>query len=382
MGLVLMRHFSFGCIGALCCALGLGWPLASIAFEVPNAGFSEVRPANAPARLDEQSSQVRQPKVQRTPGLKVFGSEVILKSCWSQEALTGKPQEAKSRYRRDISPPKRLQPLQSLAPLPNGWRGSIRRVKLRDPRRKAIALTFDLCERVSDTAGYDARLIDLLRRLGVRATLYIGGKWMRSHPERTWQLMADPLFEIGNHAWTHGNMRVLKGREMRDQVLWTQAQYELMREDLKQKLPTCGLMSKRIEKELAKVQALPSSFRYPYGTCSKEALDFMADQGLPSVQWDVVTGDPSRKQSAKAIKKAMLQGIKPGSIIVAHANGRGWHTAEAMEEVLPMLIRQGYEFVTISELLSLGEPEVASTCYELRPGDNRIYDQKVGRGTD
>ena len=95
-----------------------------------------------------------------------------------------------------------------------------------------------------------------------------------------------------------------------------------------------------------------------------------------------MTADPVRSQSAEAIKRVMLKGIKPGSIIVAHANGRGWHTAEAMEQVLPMLMQQGYEFVTISELLSLGEPEVADSCYELRPGDNRFYDQKVGRGTD
>lgn len=375
MGLIVMQRFSFGSIGAVFLALGLGWPLASTALELPNAG-------TAPARPQQQSHQLSQSKALRKPGLKVFGSEAILNACWNQEALRGSPQEAKSRYKRDSSPPSRLQPSESLAPLPDAWRGSIRRVKLKDPKRKAIALTFDLCERVKDTSGYDARLIELLRRLGIRATLYMGGKWMRSHPERSQQLMADPLFEIGNHAWTHGNMRVLKGKEMRDQVLWTQAQYELLREDLRQRLPGCGLKPKTLEQEMAKIQPLPLSFRYPYGTCSKEALEFMAAQGLPSVQWDVVTGDPARAQSAKAIKVAMLQGIKPGSIIVAHANGRGWHTAEAMEEALPILIQQGYEFVTISELLSLGEPEVAETCYELRPGDNRIYDQKVGRGTD
>lgn len=353
---------------ALALLSGLWWPLLHAAPPVPQASHQP--------SMDASTSVVR------IRGLKTFGSKTILDACWSPEALAGSPGELKSRYRRDTSPPSRTQPQQRPEPLPQSWRGSIRRVKLKDPRRKAIALTFDLCERSSETAGYDARLINLLRRLGVRATLYAGGKWMRSHPERTQQLMADPLFEIGNHAWTHGNMRVLKGREMQNQVLWTQAQYELLRDDLRQRLAQCGLHVKSIDREMARVPPLPSSFRYPYGTCSQEALDFMGDQGLPSVQWDVVTGDPSRKQSAKAIKKAMLQGIKPGSIIVAHANGRGWHTAEAMEEALPLLLEQGYEFVTISELLSLGEPEVASTCYELRPGDNRIYDQKVGRGTD
>ena len=69
----------------------------------------------------------------------------------------------------------------------------------------------------------------------IKATFFAGGKWMRSHPEKTLQLMAEPLFEIGNHSWNHRNFRKLDKKEAEDQVLWTQAQYELLWEELQKR---------------------------------------------------------------------------------------------------------------------------------------------------
>ena len=50
-----------------------------------------------------------------------------------------------------------------------------------------IALTFDLCETDGSVAGYDGRIVDLLRAEGVKATFFAGGKWMETHPERDWR---------------------------------------------------------------------------------------------------------------------------------------------------------------------------------------------------
>ena len=43
---------------------------------------------------------------------------------------------------------------------------------------------------------------------------------------------------------------------------------------------------------------------------------------------------------------------KGGSIIVMHINQRGWHTAEALPEIITRLRKRGFTFVTVSELLS------------------------------
>jgi peptidoglycan/xylan/chitin deacetylase (PgdA/CDA1 family) len=80
------------------------------------------------------------------------------------------------------------------------------------------------------------------------------------------------------------------------------------------------------------------------------------------IQWSIVTGDPAKGQGADAIARAILDHVQPGAIVVAHANGRGWHTAEAMRKVVPELRRRGYRFVTVSELLASGEPVTADRC--------------------
>src|SRR5262249_13605701 len=60
---------------------------------------------------------------------------------------------------------------------------------------------------------------------------------------------------------------------------------------------------------------------------------------------------------------------QPGSIVLFHANGRGWHTDGALPGIIAALKARGYEFATVSELLAAGEPVVSATCYDSRPGD-------------
>lgn len=311
-----------------------------------------------------------------------FGSQAILNSCWTPRQLRGSSRD--KRVRRPIRnpdrrPPKITRPSYFNHPLERRLRNSIRYV-IPDRNKKIVALTFDLCERTKEKTGYDAAIVNYLRKHNIKATFYAGGKWMRSHEEKAMQLMADPLFEIGNHAWTHGNMRVLKGREMENQILWTQGQYEVLRNKLRRRLQT-GTCPARM-KEIDKIPPVPLTFRFPYGTCSSASLRALAQYGLPAVQWNVVTADPSPKQSARAIVKTVLRKVKPGSIIIAHANGRGYNTADALPSMINGLKKRGYKFVTVTELLNSGKVVASKTCYEVKPGDNKRYDRIFGKGTE
>ena len=99
-----------------------------------------------------------------------------------------------------------------------------------------------------------------------------------------------------------------------------------------------------------------SLMRFPYGCCDTKSLGAAADAGLLAIQWDLVTGDPDPHRSARAIADTILTKVHPGAIIVAHANGRGWHTADALALGIPKLKKEGYSFVTVSELLKAGKP--------------------------
>lgn len=309
-------------------------------------------------------------------GYKTFGSKAVL-AKWTDEELYGNPSKDKKVKRpipADHEPPAYKVPKNTGLPLPARLRNSIRYVP--NPNKKIVALTFDLCERAKERTGYDGGIINYLRKNKVKATFYAGGKWMRSHPEKTQQLMADPLFEIGNHGWTHGNMRVLTGEKMKNQILWTQAQYEILRSDLQRRFSVP-------EEQMRLIPPVPLTFRFPYGTCSAESLNTLASYGLPAVQWNIVTADPARGQTGKAISQIIKRQIKPGSIIIAHANGRGHGTEDSLHRFIPQLRKEGYEFVTVSELLaSSNKVKATEQCYEVTPNDNKRYDRIFGEGTE
>ena len=250
-------------------------------------------------------------------------------------------------------PPSRLRPSEIAPPLPPDMANSTRSVRLPQDV-KLIALTFDLCEVESKPSGYDAVIVNYLRSNRIKATFFAGGKWMRSHPERTMQLMADPLFEVGNHSWNHRNFRKLDKEEALNQVLWTQAQYELLWEQLR-KRPRFDVTEDA--KEIPKV---PRLFRFPFGACNHDMLKLIQDLGLRAIQWDVVSGDPAKGRTAAAIARTVISKAKSGSIIVFHANGRGHGTAESLPMFVPRLKEAGFRFATVSEMLASGDAGFSS----------------------
>lgn len=296
--------------------------------------------------------------------------------CWPAAALDGKPVDKKIRKETPLAivpPPKgELRPF-----APAAERGAIRRVEL-PPNVRKLALTFDLCEQPNEVAGYDSELIKLLRREKVRATIFAGGKWLETHPEQAKQLIADPLFELGNHSWTHRNVRLLSGEDLTNEIKWVQLSYERQIDEVASR--RC---LNREGHPVAKTKANErlTLFRFPFGACNKAALDAVADLGLVPVQWDVSSGDPSPGTSAQAMIEDVVRRVKPGSIVLFHANGRGWHTAQALETIVPKLRAEGYEFATVSELLQTpgATAKYLPICYDSKPGDTDRYDALARR---
>ncbi|MCX5511983.1 polysaccharide deacetylase family protein [Kaistia algarum] len=238
--------------------------------------------------------------------------------------------------------------------------GVVRRVKL-PAGQKLVALTFDLCEAGREVAGYDAAVVDALRAQKAPATFFMGGRWAQSHEARAMQLLADPLFEIGNHTYDHANLDHADAAKVAEEIGRTETVLQGLRERIAAVCPAVG--------------ALPASgvFRFPYGSCSPESLAAVSAMGETAIQWDVVSGDPSGIGAAP-MAKAVLAEVKPGSIIVMHANGRGKHTGAALKTIIPKLRAAGYRFVTVSELLKAGAPQRSAACYIERPGDTARYD--------
>jgi peptidoglycan/xylan/chitin deacetylase (PgdA/CDA1 family) len=219
---------------------------------------------------------------------------------------------------------------QPLPPLPEEERGLCTHG---DRSQKWVALTFDCCQKAGDLAGFDQDIVDVLDQNQIPATFFLGGLWMRDHVDATQLLDENPLFEIGNHSWSHRDFPGLTRAEMEEEILKTQ---ELMYELL-------GYQTRL--------------FRFPSGEYTADALDVVADLGMYAVQWDVVSGDPVGSITPEHLRDWVLQQVEPGSIIIFHANERGWHTAEALPDIIHRLKEDGYRFVKVSDLLEIEKPD-------------------------
>jgi peptidoglycan/xylan/chitin deacetylase (PgdA/CDA1 family) len=73
--------------------------------------------------------------------------------------------------------------------------------------------------------------------------------------------------------------------------------------------------------------------------------------GLRTVMCDLASGDPDSQATSDRLIEYVVRKARNGSIVVMHANGRGWHTAEALPVIISRLRARGFELVTIGELL-------------------------------
>jgi peptidoglycan/xylan/chitin deacetylase (PgdA/CDA1 family) len=200
-----------------------------------------------------------------------------------------------------------------------------------DREQTLVALTFDICESEKVASGYDTAIEATLVELEAPATFFISGHWMTHNIETVRRLANNPLFEIGNHSWSHPDFRDLDAVQLDSQIV--QANdifYQLTGQQMQY-------------------------FRLPGGTYYPWILDAVAEHGMLTIQWDVVTGDPVPDNDAENINRIVQDRVQNGSIIIMHANGRGWHTAEALPDVIDWLRERGYTLVTISDLLDAGK---------------------------
>jgi peptidoglycan/xylan/chitin deacetylase (PgdA/CDA1 family) len=222
---------------------------------------------------------------------------------------------------------------------------------------KKVALTFDACPTGREDE-YDERVIEVLTREKVPATLFMSGRWVEKNRDTAKALSANPQFEIANHAFWHPHM--------------------LEKDD------------ERILRELKRTQDIirkttgkrPKYFRPPFGEVDERLAKLAAQAGLVTVQYDIASGDPDPGLSAKRIIRGVVGEAKGGSIVVFHMNENGARTAEVLPEVIKQLREKGFELVTVGELLAAKDQKSDRTASPTRSvGDRRGQGDEKTRGT-
>jgi peptidoglycan/xylan/chitin deacetylase (PgdA/CDA1 family) len=194
------------------------------------------------------------------------------------------------------------------------------------PSEKKIALTFDACS-THAPSHYDERITKILVETHTPATIFLGGKWIEDEPAQTKYLASLPFIELENHTFYHPHLTKLSDEQIRNELRRTQeAMYTL-------------------------IGRQPALYRPPYGECDKRVVKIAAELGLTTVEYSLASGDPDTHFTKDVLIKYVTNMARNGSIIVMHINRRGWHTAEALPEIISRLRARGFTFVTVNDLI-------------------------------
>lgn len=197
--------------------------------------------------------------------------------------------------------------------------------------RKWVALTYDDGPHPSGTQ----RVMDLLRSKNVKATFFLQGESIKRFPDIA-RMVADQGFEIGNHTYSHPNFNLSSQTPAK------------IREELES---TNELIAAHATQKPVRVM------RPPYGNTPSKLKTICEEMGMYIITWDVDTDDWRSTTDADAMAENIMKNIQPGSIILMHDKFE--KSAEATAKVIDPIRAQGYEFVTLSELLGLEDPTAA-----------------------
>ena len=195
---------------------------------------------------------------------------------------------------------------------------------------KYVALTFD----DGPHPAYTEKILDILKDNNAKATFFVIGKNAESYPDIL-RKVKDSGNEIGNHTYSHPDMKKITIEKAVEEILKTQdIIYNITGET-------------------------PKLFRAPGGIFSDELVCAVEDMDYKPILWSwrQDTKDWSLPR-VECVVKNVMKNLQDGDIILFHDyNVKGSPTPKALEMLLPMLKDKGYTTVTVSELLEINSEQ-------------------------
>lgn len=186
---------------------------------------------------------------------------------------------------------------------------------------RAVALAFESGGDPTDCA----RTLAVLRRAGVRATIFLDGRWAEANPHLVRAMVVDG-HELGNHAYSHPDLTTLSAEEIAAELERTEA--------------LAGRLAGRTTRPW---------FRPPFQRLDDRVRAVAAQQGYRCLSRDALDGahypGPSTPQ---AILERTVERAAPGAVLTYHLQRRA--TAQALPEIIAHLRTAGLRPGTVSAL--------------------------------
>ncbi len=192
-----------------------------------------------------------------------------------------------------------------------------------DRRQKYIALTFD----DGPHPSFTLRLLALLKQYHVKATFFVVGEMAEKYPYLVKAEVADGHC-IGNHTYHHVNLTKISPEQGAAEIA------------------ACNAVLKHITGHT------PHLFRPPGGDYNHQVAEISEALHATMVLWSNDPGDYARP-GAQVIERRLLTQpqVRGGAIILVHDGIE--QTLDILPHLITTLRQQGYEFVTIDQMIAL-----------------------------
>ena len=200
-----------------------------------------------------------------------------------------------------------------------------------EEEKKLVALTFDDGPNTTTTN----EVLDVLEKYGVKASFFLIGVNINDDSAKAVKRAYDMGCDIGNHSKTHANMTELTDEEIVDEIKYVDDRiYEITGE-------------------------YPKYFRPPYIAVNNKMFDLIDETFINGFG---VT-DYDDRVTAEIRHMRVMKQVKDGAIILLHDAQGNSQTVEALDLIIPDLISEGYELVTLTELferkgVTLGDEKI------------------------
>lgn len=195
---------------------------------------------------------------------------------------------------------------------------------------KIVALTFDDGPNTTTTV----QVLDVLKKYGIKATFFLIGDRITQESAESVKRAIAMGCEIENHSWTHSFMTKLEPQVIKDEIKRT---------------------SDKIEEITGR---RPEFFRPPYIEVSRmmvDNIDLPFICGVNGLDWEP-------EVMAKERAELVLENVGDGEVILLHDMEGNDETVKALDIIIPELMKNNFEFVTVSELFKRKgiEPKIHS----------------------
>ncbi|MBD2294469.1 polysaccharide deacetylase family protein [Anabaena sphaerica FACHB-251] len=193
-----------------------------------------------------------------------------------------------------------------------------------DSNSKAIALTFD----DGPHPQYTPQVLTVLERYNITASFFWLGACVNRSPHIA-KAVKDRGHWIGLHGYEHHSFPTLSSTQLKQSLEKTQvAIYN-----------ACELEPEQVR-----------DVRPPNGFFTPKTLKLFQQWNYRPVMWSVVPEDWVRPGVSVVVKRVLEQ-VTGGSLIVLHDGVCGGQdVAETIKILIPQLLKQGYQFVTVDQL--------------------------------